>query len=214
MSILPEWTGRAAFIVAGGPSVLSQDLELLRGRCVIAINDSHERIPWADILFFADARWWVKHRESALRFAGRIVTTSDVALPDGDPAIDRVRRCRRVTAGNGEPLRLCREPDGLAVRRTSVTAAMNLAFHLGAMVLVLLGVDGCRASDGRCHHYNKPRPIDADRMDKQFELQAADLRSVADDLRGAGVTVLNASPGSVFDFWPVVSLSDAVSRTN
>ena len=57
-SVPRAWPGETAYIVAGGPSVAWQDLGLLRGRRVIAVNSSWEAVPWAAILLFADLRWW------------------------------------------------------------------------------------------------------------------------------------------------------------
>ena len=77
-SVPREWPGETVFIVGGGPSVLGQDLNALRGRRVIAINSSVHAVPWADILYFADWRWWYEpeNRAAATSFAGRVVTTS------------------------------------------------------------------------------------------------------------------------------------------
>src|SRR5262252_9262135 len=81
-----EWPAQTAFIVAGGPSVLQQDLELLRGRNVIAINSSVYAVPWAQFLYFGDYRWLAEpeNRDAVAKFAGRTVTTSRLAR---DPKI-------------------------------------------------------------------------------------------------------------------------------
>ena len=55
-SVPREWPGETAFIVGGGPSVLGQDLDALRGRRVIVINSSVYAVPGADFLFFDDHR--------------------------------------------------------------------------------------------------------------------------------------------------------------
>lgn len=200
----PLWAGETAFILAGGPSALGQNLDLLRGRHVIAINESYERAPWAEFLFFADLKWWVKHQAAALGFAGRIVTTFD--------AVDhpRVLHLRRVTADKDAALPVCTEPDALPVRRTSLTAAIVLAKHLGARRQVLLGVDGKPAADGRAHHYAKSRPVQIE----TFVRQARDIMGFALQLAEAGVDIVNASPGTTFDrVWPVMSLEEAVASS-
>ena len=73
-----EWPGETVFIVGGGPSVLGVDLEALRGRRVIAINSSVYAVPWADILYFGDWRWWhePENKAAVASFPGRVVTTS------------------------------------------------------------------------------------------------------------------------------------------
>jgi len=198
----PLWEGQTAFIVAGGPSVLDQDLDLLRDRNVIAINESWERVPWAEFLFFADLKWWVKHQVAALGFAGRIVTTFD--------AVDhpRVLHCRRVAPPNEQVLPVCADPCELPVRRTSLTAAIVLAKHLGARRQVLLGVDGKPAPDGTAHHYRRSRPV----LLETFVRQARDIFPFAARLAAAGVEIVNASPGSAFGaIWPVTPLEAAIA---
>ena len=55
-SIPPEWTGETAFLLGGGPSLKGFNAECLRGRRVIAINNSWELAPWADVLYFCDEK--------------------------------------------------------------------------------------------------------------------------------------------------------------
>src|SRR5262245_45138593 len=103
-SVPQEWSGETAFIVGGGPSVLGQDLELLRGRRVIVINSSVFAVPWADFLYFGDWRWWHEHenRAAIAVFAGRPVTTSRMVSDK------KVLMCRKAN------------PPGLALARDSL----------------------------------------------------------------------------------------------
>lgn len=193
-----EWEGEIAFIVAGGPSVLTQDLELLRGRKVIAINCSHEIVPWADFLIFADSRFFHHYRQKILGFKGRIVSASTTV--SGPPKIHRMHR--KATPG------LATDTGSVAIKLTTVTAAINLAVHLGVRAIVLLGADGKKAADGRTHHH-------ADHPWRQlngcWDKQKADLRAVANDLIKLRIRCINASPGSAWaDIWPVMSLPEAI----
>src|SRR5262245_43560906 len=97
-SVPQEWDAQTVFIVAGGPSVLDVNLELLRGRNVIAINSSVYAVPWAQFLFFGDYRWYAEseNRIAVANFSGRVVTTSKLVR---DP---KVLICRKT------------EPPGLA----------------------------------------------------------------------------------------------------
>src|SRR5262245_38117571 len=87
-----EWPAQTAFIVAGGPSVLRQNLEVLRGANVIAINSSIYAVPWAQFLFFGDFRWFNEPANSAavMQFGGRVVTTSKLVRHP------KVLVCRKV----------------------------------------------------------------------------------------------------------------------
>ena len=197
-----EWPGGTVFIVAGGASVLEHDLEQLRGRRVIVINSSVHAVPWADILYFGDWRWWnePENRAAVAAFAGRVVTTSQMVR---DP---KVLVCRKI-----KPPGLAAAADSLTQKWTSFTAATNLAAHLvgpGGTV-VWLGADGRPAADGRVWHHKPhrwaPQP-------QRYERHRADIAAMVEPLRARGVTLFNASPGSAYaDLWPVISLHEALA---
>jgi hypothetical protein len=57
----PDWKGQTAYIIGGGPSLLTQNLALLDGKNVIVINSSYLAFPAAQFLVFSDMRWWIEH---------------------------------------------------------------------------------------------------------------------------------------------------------
>jgi hypothetical protein len=197
-----EWPGECVFIIGGGPSVLSQNIEALRGHRVIVINSSVYAAPFADFLFFGDWRWWNEDENAAAvaGFAGRVVTTSQLVR---DP---KVLHCRKVN------------PPGLSVRRdslmqkwTSLTAATNLAAHLvgrGGMI-VWLGADG-KITPQRTHHHKPHRwPHKPGCYDKQH----ADLVTIVPSLRALDIAAFNASPDTAWtDLLPPIQLEDVVER--
>src|SRR6266404_2056010 len=79
-TVTPEWQGETAFLICGGPSVLDQNIDLLRGRKVMVVNSSCYRIPWADILFFGDERWGREYSEAVDAFRGRVVSVRETPL--------------------------------------------------------------------------------------------------------------------------------------
>lgn len=202
-SVTREWQGETAFIVGGGPSVLSQNLDLLRDRRVIAINSSYARIPFADILFFGDLRWWLAIRSDLSSFAGRIVTCRhkpcDLKGPNGQPVLSLERQ---------RPPGLAKLPTRVVFHRTSAASAINLAAHLGCAEIVTLGLDGKFGKDGRRNHYDKAyaRP----HLPNTWRDQCAELATLVEPLKSLGIRVRNASPGSALDLWPIVRLEDCL----
>lgn len=195
----PEWKGETVFIIAGGPSVLTQDLDLLRDRKVIVINSSVHAAPWASLLFFGDIRWWEQvpeNRVAAEAFVGPVVTGSRYA-PVAHAVIKKMDKI--------PPLRLATDPRAVAYLRTSITAALNIAVHRGAARIVLLGADGRLGYDGRTHHH-KPHKWAMRRG--CWDLHRKELQQIAPQVK---VPVLNASPGSAWDLWPVVTLPEAIA---
>jgi hypothetical protein len=202
-SVPREWSGETAFIIGGGPSVLGQDLELLRGRRVIVINSSVYKVPWADFLYFGDWRWWneLDNRAAVANFRGRVVTVSRMVRDE------KVLICRTAN-----PPGLELQQDSLMQKFTSLTAATNLAAHLvgSGGAIVWLGADGRIAADGRTHHHNPHRfPHRRDCYHKQY----ADLVTIVPSLQALKISLFNASPGTAWaDLAPVVSLQDMLSE--
>jgi hypothetical protein len=195
----PEWPGEAVFIVAGGPSVLMQDLELLRGRRVIVINSSIHAVPWADMLFFGDWRWFEQDQDNkrAVQAFEGVPICANTHTPWHHAIVRKMRR--------KPPAMLSQDPCAVSYKWTSVTAAINLAVHRGAAAIVLLGADG-RAINGQ-HHHHKPHkwPVKPGCWDKH----KAELAVIARQLK---IPVLNASPGSAWNMWPVMTLPEAIER--
>lgn len=193
----PQWPQETSYIVAGGPSVLSQPIELLKGQKVIAINSSIYAAPWADMLFFGDSRWYMDHRKAVAEFHGLVITTAD------NIRFSPVLNMRKVPPPPG----LQTDRGAVMMRRTSLTAAINIAVHLGCKRIVLLGADGRKADDGRTHHH---APHKWPQRPGCWDEQKKDLAKMVEPLKQAGVEVLNASPGSAWEFWPIVQLADVV----
>ena len=190
-SVPRQWPGETVFVLASGPSVNEIDLSLLTGRRVIAVKSSWVTYPEADVLFFADGRWWKRPGLRPKTFAGMIITT---AAEIGDP---RVLKLRKVP-----PAALSSDTDRVALARTSTTGAINLAVHFGAARIVLLGVDGKLAADGRrhCHGLTWPWAKGAERQ--SFEDQAAEYRAIVPSALELGVEIINANPDSAIDAFP------------
>jgi hypothetical protein len=191
------WPNETVFIVCGGPSVASQPIERLRGRRVIAVNSSFTAVPFADVLFFGDSRWWQQNRRKAVGFGGLVVTSS--------PAVEdpRVKQLRHGSFHIG----LSADPQELCVGRTSTQGAMNLAVHFGASRIVLIGADMQSAEDGRTHHHDPhPWPQNPGCWDEQMK----HMGLIVGPLASLGIEVLNASPVSRLPWWPKVSLADVL----
>lgn len=200
-TITREWEGETAFVLAGGASVRELDLSPLKGRRVVAINSAWKTWPSADLLFYADDRWWldrVNKFEGGKGFAGRVVTTASTGGPVG------VLRLSKIDPSNGIAIK----SHQVALQTSAVTGALNLLFHLGVARIVLLGVDGKLAADGQKHHHGTKYPWP--HVAKCFEKHAAEFRAVAPSLRAAGVEVINANPGSALGVWPRMKLEDCL----
>ena len=188
------WPGETCFIVGGGPSVADIDLEQLRGRRTLVVNASFKTIPWADVLFFGDTRFWSEHRAEIDKFKGMIVTASLSARTSN------IKRLRKIKQPG-----LAVNPFEVFVQWTSVAGAISLAAHFGVARIVGIGWDGGPDGKGRTH-YHKPHPWP--QKPDCWEKQRAELETLAGPLRKRGIDVINCSPKSRIDFWPRMTLDD------
>lgn len=208
-----EWEGDTAILLGGGPSLgeFPNLGELLAGRerRVIAINNSWELCPDAEILYACDGSWWERHLEGVRReFRGRWLVTVSKTVRE-----PRVLRMSIATRERG----LSRKPDALVFGGHSGYQAINLAYLLGARRIALLGFDyvvqqGPQAS-GHWHEGHPHQKLDrfAYRLTKVF---LPHLRALAAPLASEGVEVFNVrppkDPGTAIDWWPRASFEDAV----
>ena len=198
----PEWAGQTAYIVGGGTSVKELDLSVLQGRNVIVINSSYQTCPWAQFLFFGDARWFNHQRRTfkLQSYKGRVVTCSD---PVRGPNILGLKRIN-------PPPGLTDDPTSVVSQRTSCHGAQNMAWHLRAKRQVLIGIDMKRAEDGTTHHH-EPHPWPLPKGNSSWDQQMQHLQLIAEPLRQRDVEVINVSPISRIDWWPKMTLAEAIA---
>ena len=193
----PIWKDQTAYIIGGGPSLLTQDLTLLDGKNVIVINSSYQIFPAAQFLLFADVRWWLDHLQALKSFKGKIISTHSAA----SGLANLYHMQRKATPG------LAEDPGQLMVKNTTLTGAINLAVHHAACKIVLLGIDQKVAADGRTHHHEPHR---WKQQANCYLRHQHDLRTIVDGLKARNIECVNASPGSALTLWPIVNLEDHV----
>lgn len=196
------WPGDTFVCIGSGPSLTQSDVDACRGRApVIAIKDVIRLAPWADVLYGAgdDAlgdTWWKRHGPS-LTFPGLRYCM--------DP---RARAWASVLKMDGER--------GLTDKRDSLTTgghsgyqAINLAVHLGATRIVLLGYD--LQSRGGVQHFFGEHQHGAPGRKLPFDLFQFHFPSMVPALAARGVTVVNASRETALTIFPRVSLEEALA---
>jgi hypothetical protein len=189
-NIKPEWRGETAFIVGGGPSVTAEALASIRGRRTIAINSSYLTCPEADVLFFADLRWWRHHAERV----GKVFKGRRVATCSGHAKGDSLLRLKRVDPAIG----VAQRTHEVAMARTSLQGAISIAAHLGASRLVLLGADHKNGPAGETSHH-EPHPWK--RKPNTWEVKLKQLVAAKAPLDRMGIEVVNACPDSTVTWW-------------
>lgn len=197
----PDWQGQTCFILGGGPSLRGFDAEQLRGHRVIGINEAGLTMaPWCDVLFWADRQWLDWNADRLHLHKGPL----KVHRHQGEvPGAHHIRFYpRRMWWGKGA-----------VGGHDSGSSCINLAVHFNAAKIVLLGFD-CHDlpqecwQDGNWHSAHKAPPPPGQRTNKFIPAHRAIAASLA-AFKQHG-RVVNATPGSALDCWPMVELSEVL----
>lgn len=191
--------------LATGPSLTPADCDYVRGKAdfVIAINDAWKLAPWADVLFSSDRHWW-RHYKGVPGFAGQKIGIGsgirkansfhshpdiDVYTNTGYSGLDTRPRCLR----NG---------------RNSGYAALNLAVLFGATKIVLLGYNMSHAHGA---HYFGDHPNGLTQNAGLYPGFRRTFDSMVEPLQAHGVEVINCTPLSSLQTFPVRDLRDVLA---
>lgn len=212
------WEGDTCIIMAGGPSMNDLIGEVVRidgYPRVITINDSWRLAPWADVFYFYDREWYdeqVKTNRVSCGTAFRKLAETGLWVSGNEEfASHSLVRSLRLTGQRGLEI----NPAGLRHGSNSGYQAINLAYHLGAGRILLLGYDmrvQSPAAPGqreRTHWHDEPRAADFGQALVHTFLPH--FESLVEPLAREKVEVINCTPGSALTCWPYVPLAEAVS---
>jgi len=202
---LPRWPGATIVCLASGPTLTQEDCARVRtaGLPVIAVNDAIRLAPWAPVLYSSDRAWWRVHRGvpelHGVPYTGVRVSVGPrrgtaTPIPGASGADITVLRHTGVDG-------LERDPSGLRTGGNSGYAAINLAVHLGARRVILLGYQG-GPHGGRSHFFGRhPSGLD-NPSEANFAAWRRAYDTLAPALAAAGVTIVNCTPASqITAFW-------------
>lgn len=196
------WPGSTIVCAGSGPSLCARDLQQVRatGARLVVVNDAYRLAPWADVLYAADAKWWKWHQD-----------VPDAALPARKYTLQRTAIAYRpsveLLAWDGHA-GLTTNPAYVRLGGHSGYQAINVALHLGAARIVLLGYDMQAAGDGR-QHFHGAHP---DGSHLKYLYRIGTFKSLQLGLGGMNIPLVNASrttaiPASII---PRQSLEDAL----
>lgn len=188
------WPGETFVCLGSGPSLTAEDVDVCRGRSrVIAVNDTHRLAPWAEVLYAADAKWWRWFAEAQGEFAGLKYTIAS--------SFGECGSCATPLQNTG-PSGLETSPTGLRTGRNSGYQAINLAVHLGARRIVLLGYD-MRGDHFFGSHRDKTRP--------PFAQCIPLFKTLVQPLAQLGIEIVNCSRSTAIDAFSQKPLAEVLS---
>lgn len=204
---LPDgaWAGQACFVIGGGPSLTGFDFERLRGRGrVIAINRAFEFIPWADMLFFMDWKFYKRCHEPGLIQKWNDFRGHKVFMNLMGRKLDDCRSVRSL----GRHGFSASHAKGLYHGNNSGHGALMMALALGCRPVYLLGYDMNADQRGRSHWHggygHRPNPTVA----RSF---VRDLTDLAGRIPKSVDWIFNLNPRSGLKAFPFKSVDEVLN---
>lgn len=205
--IEPRW--ESCIVAATGPSLTAGVAEACKGHNIIAVNDAYRLMPFADVLYACDEKWWDVHG-GCQGFRGEKWSSH------GDESGPSAPQNSKTSAADRYGLRLVRgwDREGFSLDSryihygsNSGFQAINLAILFGAKRILLVGFD-MTAHSGKKHFFgDHPAGLinnaNYERFIPQFERAAKLLPD--------GIEVINCTKGSSLRCFPMMELSDALS---
>lgn len=196
-----SWKNGVAVCIGSGPSLSREQIDLVHeahkaGRVyAIAINNGYMVAPWADVLYACDRVWWDWYYEDTIDFQGLRITRDTFAKKKYPDLI--------WIEGEAHDQGLSKRQDSIVNGQIGGYQAINLAVNFGAKKILLIGYD-MRNIKGQSHwhgdHPNNQRPF--------WNQRVAHFRNMVPDLEERGINVINCTPGSAIDAFPMGDLQD------
>lgn len=195
----PLWQGGTAYILGGGPSIRSENLELIHDKHVIGVNNSYLLGDWVDIGWFGDKKWLFWHKATWKRWPG-----IKASCNHSHEVIKHESGWIKFMA-RGKTVGIDTRPGFVSWNRCSGSSAINLAYHLGAKRIVLLGFDMHDVDDQKNWHSDHK-----DNGKAPYDRFLSCYGDIAKDAKDLGLEIINATKGSAIKHFPYFPLEELV----
>lgn len=193
-------------MAAPGPSLIPVDA----GVPIIAVQDAHRLLPWAEVLYGCENSWWEVY-DGVPEFTGEKWSSHTVQKP-GEPVTTNDKteaqeqwKLRCVEGRSGEIFST--DPQYINYGNNSGFQAINLAILFGCTTIVLIGFDMQRTG-GKAHFFgDHPKGLNRGTDYTgfhQFFINASQHMP-------EGVRIINSTMDSALTCFPKVELDDAIA---
>ena len=201
---VPYWAGETVYILGGGPSLNDTDLDLIKDKNVIGVNEAYTLGDFVDYTFIGTNRYYTKHKHNFDDYRGQIICAG--GLSTNDPRVHTVYSCNdTMTMQRGR----------IGIANNSGIGAINLAAQLGAKTIILIGFD-MSVIDGNNWHNKDINFNYFKRQTKEeyyVKVRNTMCTVIADALYQLDIRVVNCSVGSAIDCFPMLSLENYLETT-
>lgn len=176
-----EWDNERCFVLCSGESIgpQAETIKRLKGRFIAVKHGVYLR-PDADVLFLACDGPYSLWQPLINAFRGTHIIARSRTYPEFGERVKRITRSKDHTE-------LCALRDHVSGYDTG-TSAINLAWHFGAIEIVMLGYD---MHGGHFCPHPMPHP-----PQQHFARHVTFLHELNEDAKSKGVRIVNCSPGS------------------
>lgn len=198
-------------VAAPGPSLTDEVAQRTKGYKIIAVNDAYRLLPWADVLYAADAGWWRVHN-GCPHFRGEKLTTwgRDAVAKD----MEIISRFHLSVIESTRFERGFSFKPGMIYRGQSNSGfqAVNVALLRGGNPIILIGFD-MHGTHFFGEHETPLRSWDRQKQARVFARWIDGFKFAAEHLP-PDIRIVNATPGSALDCFPIMSLQEALNAEN
>lgn len=195
------WKGETVFIIGGGPSLIGFDYSPIYDRKVIGVNNAYRFGDWIDVCWFGDLKWFHWHqkelRASFKGFVAHCNTRSDL------------RRLKWMTCFGRESTQgLSTKPNVVRWNRCSGLSAINLAYHMGASTVFLLGFDMNHNGEQKNWHKDHVEDQSLKKAESRYTRFLSSCRYINRDAKKLGFKIINGNPDSAIEQFPKMTLRE------
>lgn len=199
--VLGIWKGETVFIIGGGPSLIGFDYTPIQNRKVIGVNNAYRLGDWVDVCWFGDLKWLHWHqKELRSDFKGIIAhcnTRSDLR-----------RKRWMVPFNRGTPLGIVTDKKMVAWNRCSGFSAINLAYHMGASTVFLLGFDMKHDTKQKNWHRDHKEDQSLRLAERRYARFLVASKAIHRDAQKLGLRIVNGNLDSAIMEFEKMTLGD------
>lgn len=210
------WQDGGCWIVGGGPSIrevfgipngkysdIGDYFKPIHNRHIIGVNNAYKLGNWIDILFFGDGKWYRENKVTVKDFPGLLVSCS--------AEFEKSKIIKYVPRDNKHKRGISTKKGKISWNRNSGAAAVNLAYHLGAKTIFLLGFDMDYGANGFTHWFGSyAGDGQFSTVVPPFETHLKGFAQICADAKKLGLEILNVNLSSKIEEFPKITLDQAL----
>ena len=199
------WPDSTVYILGGGPSLNEMDLDLIKDKHVLGVNQAYKLGGWVDVNYSGDQRWYHWNKRKLKNYKGMLITSYPNFIPNKNN-VDLLNIGRLSMDGISS-----KTSKSICWNGNSGASAINVAYWLGARRVVLLGFDMKRQGQQYNWHNDystTPGRKKNGRLKSPYRHFLKCWDQVRKDARKLGIEILNATPAGNLNHFPRVKLEE------